>query len=381
MNMVAPNKLMRIRIVGGGMAGLASAQHLLKTGKVKSVEIFDSNAKPGVGKLTASSCSIIMHPFSPRGTIIWKGLEGYDEALDLLQSASSASNGDGIFEDKQNIIRPCFSARAVSDWGKAVDRHANWFDVMTKEQVISSIGGGEGPQRVLGGVIYKNAVIVDAPKYLFGLWKSVEALSTQLGASATWIHREQVDVQSLLDDDCDALVLANGAGCNALWKSVAQGTEDLPFMYVRGQTVTISAPIDALSSLAAVLSAEFPGYVVPLNGQLVCGATHEYGTLSELLKPPDMDEAILRLRGKLDVLCPYLLPWWEQAQYATAGIRVSTQRSHLGRLPVIGRHGQNNKVWLMSGFGSKGLIYHGLFARHLAAAVVNGRPVPTNMRL
>jgi glycine/D-amino acid oxidase-like deaminating enzyme len=258
----------------------------------------------------------------------------------------------------------------------------------------SGVDLGGQQRRVLGGVLYDDAVFVNAPKYLAGLWASVQALSSEVGAKVTWVQRDLPSLQPLMamdggaDEDaaagCNAIVLASGAGCNALWKSAAPGTEDLPFMYVRGQTLSIPWKADTRRSYAAgaqaVLSAEFPGYVVPLNDMLVCGATHEYGELSDLQRmAPDLDQAVTRLRSKLDVIYPHLP--WEHAQSATAGIRVSTQRCHLGRLPVIGRHERNSKVWLMSGFGSKGLVYHALLARHLAAAVVHGAAVPEDMRL
>jgi glycine/D-amino acid oxidase-like deaminating enzyme len=376
------------------MAGLASAFYLLETRLVRSIEIFDSNP-PGVCK-NASSCAVLMHPFSPRGTIIWQGLEGMEETLALLRHSDSQVGG--VFEGKKSILRPCFSQRAYRDWQQAASNYPQWFCMQSREQVESTLGMSPsfhqgGHQRVLGGVLYDDAVFVDAPKYLTGLWASVKALSAQVGAKVAWVQQDLSSVQSLLtmdeegklDAGCDAVVLANGAGCNALWKSAAPGTEDLPFMYVRGQTLSVPLKVDTRRSYAggapaAVLSAEFPGYVVPLNDMLVCGATHEYGELSDLQRmAPDLDQAVMRLRSKLDVIYPHLP--WELAQSATAGIRVSTQRCHLGRLPVIGRHARNSKVWLISGFGSKGLVYHALLARHLAAAVVHGSPVPEDMRL
>ncbi len=316
----------------------------------------------------------------------------------MLLLRKSESQVGGVFEGKKSILRPFFSQRAYRDWQQAASNYPQWFSMQTREQVESTLAMSPGAdlgghRRVIGGVLYDDAIVVSANKYLTGLWASVQALSEQVGATVTWVQRDLPSVQPLitaggegdLDAGCDAVVLASGAGCNTLWKSAAPGTGDLPFMYVRGQTVSVPMKADSRRSYTggpqpAVLSAEYPGYVVPLNGMLVCGATHEYGELADLQPMgPDLDQAVTRLRSKLDVIYPHLP--WELAQSASAGIRVSTQRCHLGRLPVIGRHERNSKVWLISGFGSKGLVYHALLARHLAAAVVHGVAVPEDMRL
>lgn len=71
----------RSAVVGGGFAGLATAYHLVAYGS--DVTIFDPNE---VGTGGASSVAGgLLHPLTPRGKMIWKGLEGLAAAKELIE--------------------------------------------------------------------------------------------------------------------------------------------------------------------------------------------------------------------------------------------------------------------------------------------------------
>jgi glycine/D-amino acid oxidase-like deaminating enzyme len=57
---------------------------------------------------------------------------------------------------------------------------------------------------------------------------------------------------------------------------------------------------------------------------------------------------------------------------AIAGTRLVTQRGELGRLPIVDRLPGYSNVWLHCGFGSRGLILHGLTSHYLAQAIAQG---------
>jgi glycine/D-amino acid oxidase-like deaminating enzyme len=63
------------------------------------------------------------------------------------------------------------------------------------------------------------------------------------------------------------------------------------------------------------------------------------------------------------------------------GTRVVTTRGSIGRLPIIGKvpiqscstlndSGKSN-VWMMTGFGSRGLVHHALLADYLCQSIIN----------
>lgn len=70
----------RCAVVGGGFAGLATAYHLAAYGS--DVTVFDPNE---VGTGGASSVAAgLLHPLTPRGKVIWKGVEGLAAAKELV---------------------------------------------------------------------------------------------------------------------------------------------------------------------------------------------------------------------------------------------------------------------------------------------------------
>jgi hypothetical protein len=72
-------------VIGGGFAGLACAYFLTQNEAFSGVTVYDCNL-PGEGGASAVAAGMV-HPFSPRGKLIWKGLEALHAALDLIQIA------------------------------------------------------------------------------------------------------------------------------------------------------------------------------------------------------------------------------------------------------------------------------------------------------
>ena len=59
------------------------------------------------------------------------------------------------------------------------------------------------------------------------------------------------------------------------------------------------------------------------------------------------------------------------------GVRVKTLRTHLGRIPIAGRHSPSPSTWLHVvnyWFGSRGLIHHALVSRMVVDAALNDDP-------
>ena len=224
----------------------------------------------------------------------------------------------------------------------------------------------------------ENAFLIDTPAYLASLWEAM--LKTMTPATElTWEAGEVCSAEAELNNGYDVVVIASGAGVSRLWRQ--QGREAvLPFKYVRGQNLYferehVAEGLDA----AAVLSGE---YVCPIGEKdLVCGATHEYGDLADIAnKPADVEVAARLLRAKIDRLVPKLQGHTPYA--CKAGVRVTSRRTHFGKLPVIANHPEHDgRLWLLTGFGSRGLIHHALMGRLLAARITEQVAIPGELVL
>jgi len=87
-----------IAIIGGGFAGLSVACNADNS----EISIYDSSVA-GMGG-ASSVATGLMHPITPQGKIIWKGLEGLEELWRTLDSIGDKESMLSSFE----IIRPCF---------------------------------------------------------------------------------------------------------------------------------------------------------------------------------------------------------------------------------------------------------------------------------
>eukprot|EP00624_Nannochloropsis_granulata_P000030 evm.model.NODE_10095_length_1567_cov_17.566689.1 len=94
------------------------------------------------------------------------------------------------------------------------------------------------------------------------------------------------------------------------------------------------------------------------------------------------EEKMRALREKAERIYPPL-KGSPVAYRITTGTRVATQRSDLGRLPILGRvslrveegekqEGEEVETWLYTGLGGRGLIHHAFLGAKLAEAILMG---------
>jgi len=82
----------RIGIVGGGLAGLSVAYHLLEHSSMlppnerPKVTVFDQASSPGIFGASAVAGGLL-HPFTPRGKLVHLGKEGLEVSNRLIDAA------------------------------------------------------------------------------------------------------------------------------------------------------------------------------------------------------------------------------------------------------------------------------------------------------
>ena len=192
--------------------------------------------------------------------------------------------------------------------------------------------GGDVETVEEGQFLIRSGVTVFSRLYLQGLWKAAEKRGARLKIQK---------IQALSDlSGYDYIVVAAGQGVQNF-----EECRSLKISTVRGQVLTcrLQEPMERTEVAKH--------YKAVTEDPMVCqvGGTYERGNPSH---EPDQEEAVRLLQPALPVLG------------VRAGIRV-TNPSHY--FPILER--VNEKTWVLTAFGSRGLLYHAYFAKLLTAQI------------
>ncbi len=370
---------MRIAVVGGGLAGLGTTYHLLHSTRRMAkkrgadsedirVTVFDP-AGAGVGGATAAAAGLL-HPFSPRvKRKVWHGKKAVP-AVSLLVDAAQA-HADKPLMRVCGLMRPALDERAKEDYEIASNRYpfeVKYWDPATVAERCPQAAANGAP-----AVFLPHAAVIDVPRYAAALAKACDATGRM-----TWRSEAVTDVLPLLQSDFDAVIVANGAGIRNL-----PGLTGFPVTPCRGQNVRYAPMNDkAMQPAFPIISGK---YIIPdVFGEgrgLLGGATFEYldkskSPVEDFIRShvTDVRQAAGELDSHLKAMVPSLEYFWKP-ESAMSGIRALPPRSKLGTVPIAGRlQGVpgGKDVWVLTGLGSRGVLYHAYLGRCVAHAVVAG---------
>ncbi|BBI16674.1 Putative uncharacterized protein [Neochlamydia sp. S13] len=326
--------LMRIAIIGTGLSGLATGWFLLKKFSCKqrpSITFFDHL---GVGGGASGVAAGLLHPYvGATAKLNRYGLEGF-EATEKLLNLASEKMGMPV-ASYNGFLRVALSLQQKKDFQRSAFQYDDllWLEAKEAKQKISGLSFHPA-------LFIKKCMAVDCSLYLEGLWKACNEKGAVL-------ERQEIETLDELKA-FDHIVLATGAFVNRLLTS-----QKLPVTEVKGQVIDIVWP-NSLEPLPCPLSSQ--AYLIMNKGKNSCilGATYERGFQS----------AQANLKMASEEIMPKalaLLPALEGATVLNcrAGVRASTP----GHMPIIQKIGVN--VWVITGMGSKGLLYHALYAEKL----------------
>jgi glycine/D-amino acid oxidase-like deaminating enzyme len=291
----------RVAVVGAGIAGLAVVWHLLQKGC--DVAVFDR------GDGASSVSTGLLHPFPGKEAVRgWRADEGMAATKELLQVASRerpvfVENGILRFAvtDRQ---REEFPERSTKWVPEAVDTAAMWIP---------------------------DGITVFSRLYLEGLWKACKGVKREQGT---------VSLEEL--DGYDRVVLA--AGADTMRFAVCK---DLPLKRTIGQSLICRWPEKIPISLLS------QGHITPTEDPELC----QVGSTYEHTPEPDPKKA-LALLDKCALFYPPAKNF--EVVEIRSGVRISPK---VGYRPLVAQVAP--KIWVFTGLGSRGLLYHALLAKEL----------------
>ena len=335
---------MDIAIIGAGFCGLAVAWHLLNHIPAfpnLKVHLFDSKE---IGQGTSGIAAGLLHPFvGAHAKLNWRGQEGFQATQELLK-ISSLALGRPIIAKDQGILRLALCDMQENDFqfcAKKFPIETQWLDAASSQALAP--GCAPAP-----GLWIKQGLTIYSSLYLKGLWQAC----VQRGA-----RFEQRSVDSLKDmQNFDITIVTTGAESLQLPE-----LSSLPLKMVKGQVLELAWP-KHLPPLTCALNSQI--YVLMTESRTSClvGATYEKGYQEAVI---DIEIAQKQILPKAFDLFPPLKDELILNCYAGMRAVAPQHRSMVLRF--------SSSQWILTGMGSKGLLYHALFARELVDNIWNAQ--------
>ncbi len=301
-----------IAILGAGFAGLGLAATLLEKKRDVHITLFDPK---GIGGGASGISAGLLHPFTgARSKLNWKGHQAMRATQHLLTLASCALQSQVYIPS--GIFRPALDPEQMKDFQHAASSYP---EIRYEKRGLHE------------GIWIENGITVYSKRYLEGLFAFC------LSQGMTFLSHEAKNLDSF-----DKILSCRGAA-----------EPNIPLTRVKGQILQLAWPKN-IPPLPYPLNSKAYLVMHPDGTSCLAGATYEREFTTE---EPDTETARRLLLPKILPLVPQL----ENAKvlFCEAGIRAFLP----GHLPKIFHPDEKN--WIITGFGSKGLLYHALFAEDL----------------
>lgn len=330
---------MDIAIIGAGFCGLAVAWHLIHSQLPYSkIYLFDSK---GIGEGASGIAAGLLHPYTgAHAKLNWRGMEGFEATQKLLEAAKR-SLGKSVYAENQGILRLALTAEQQSDFQQSAQKYSTdnkWLDRESCQKLVPGCAPFPGLWIPKGLTIYTKL-------YLQGLWQACQNQGVEF---------ERRHISSLKEmKKFDRTIVTAGAE-TALFPELAS----LPIGIVKGQVLELAWP-QGHPPLSCSLNSHI--YIAMTADQSSClvGATYERDNRENKV---DFKRASEEILPRAYELFPPLTHQPILACYA--GLRATSPQHR----PLIKRLSASE--WVLTGMGSKGLLYHALYAEELVRQIL-----------
>ncbi|MBS4168413.1 FAD-dependent oxidoreductase [Parachlamydia sp. AcF125] len=325
---------MRIAIIGAGFSGLAAAWYFLQREHVE-VTILD---KRGIGGGASGIAAGLFHPYAGAHAKLnrW-GKEGWEESCQLIQVAEEALGAS--VATRKGLLRLALTELQLSDFTLSAARYPE-VQFFSEPQCQQQVPGVVAK----AGIFIQTAMAVYPDRYLWGLWIACQK------KGATFLQQEVKDLEELSHFDC--VVLAMGSDVVQMLDLKRD-----PMSLVKGQLLELEWP-RGLAPLPFPLSSQAYLTMSPDSKTCLVGSTFEKKFKSLEV---DLEAAIQEIIPKAAAFFPPVKEMRIVKGYA--GVRIASK----DHLPFYKRIEAN--TWVLTGMGSKGLLYHALYAKQLVSSI------------
>lgn len=349
-------------VVGGGIAGTATAYHL-QTAGIETVLVDRADA----GRATRAGAGIISPPTSSRTDIDpWYAFAS--DAVAYFPTLNDALTTAGVAETsyrRQGMLSIAVDDAGVTGFEATIDRiearAVDGIEEIDPDEAVARCPAIERPVRALyhadaarlEGTTYADALVTAARR------AGLEVRSGDV-SSLHWDGDRITGVELAAGDSIAAadVVIAGGA-----WSSAFEADLpiDVPVTPLRGQIAHLEH--DAETADWPIVSGVGHYYIVPWpDGRLVCGATREEAGHD----PRVTVDGLRAVLAGTTTMAPGL------ADATVAELRVGLRPASPDGLPILGPVADVDGVHLATGFGPTGLTLGPYSGKLIADGIVAG---------
>ncbi|XP_038700666.1 uncharacterized protein LOC119997601 isoform X2 [Tripterygium wilfordii] len=365
------------------------------------IDIYD---EVGIGGGASGVSGGLLHPYSPKVKLLWRGADCWKECMKLLHVAEtevcpnesntevgkSSQQCDRFIVRRRGIMRPAMSMKNLNVLNDNAQNSLASCRIETMDE--------DAAQKLVPNLCVPfnsafympDAVNVHPQRYLQALFLSCKNLVKELSASGLgvkelFLHKKSICGLREFEGEYDAVIICLGAKADMLPELSGR----LPLRTCRGVIAHLQLPDNLGEDYPELGPSILSDGWLAIQGtrSLYMGSTWDWKSRnsSPIVHEDEASKAFQELLPKASTFYPSIKNWTLTG--ARAGLRAMPPLTPLGSLPLLGSVNDfvakncTTRYWLFGGLGSRGLLYHGWLGKLIAQAVVscNEQLIPSEL--